>query len=238
MDFSTFVSKIKEIDIFKNIDFDYVINKLSIYKDFLKEENEKYNLTSIINDENIILKHFYDSIISAKTYDFNNKVIMDLGSGAGFPGVVIKIFFPSCKMYLVEPTLKKCKFLESLINKLELNDIFVINERSENLSDDFREFFDCVVSRAVTQLNILLELSIPFIKVGGNLIAYKSRKSETEIKDSTNALKILNCEIFKDDIYYLDDNKENLRNILLIKKNKKIKKIYPRNYSIIKSKHL
>ena len=163
---------------------------------------------------------------------------MDLGSGAGFPGVVIKIFFPSCKMYLVEPTLKRCKFLESLINKLELNDIFVFNERSENLSDDFREFFDCVVSRAVTQLNILLELSIPFIKVGGNLIAYKSRKSETEIKDSTNALKILNCEIFKDDIYYLDDNKENLRNILLIKKNKKTKKIYPRNYSIIKSKHL
>lgn len=238
MDFLNFVSKIKEIDTLKNIDFDYVINKLSIYKDFLKEENEKYNLTSIINDEDIILKHFYDSIISSKSYDFNNKVVMDLGSGAGFPGVVIKIFFPSCKMYLVEPTLKKCKFLESLINKLELNNIFVINERSESLSDDFREFFDCVVSRAVTQLNILLELSIPFIKVGGNLIAYKSRKSETEIKDSINALKILNCEIFKDDIYYLDDNKENLRNILLIKKNKKTKKIYPRNYSIIKSKHL
>lgn len=238
MDFLNFVSKIKEIDILKNIDFDYVINKLSIYKDFLKEENEKYNLTSIINDEDIILKHFYDSIISSKSYDFSNKVVMDLGSGAGFPGVVIKIFFPSCKMYLVEPTLKKCKFLESLINKLELNNVFVTNERSENLSDGFREFFDCVVSRAVTQLNILLELSIPFIKVGGNLIAYKSRKSETEIKDSINALKVLNCEIFKDDTYYLDDNKENLRNILLIKKNKKTKKIYPRNYSIIKSKHL
>lgn len=238
MDFSKLQDILKDFEYLKNINFIDVFNKLQIYKEFLKEENSKYNLTSIIDDEEIILKHFYDSIIPAKTYNFNKKTVMDLGSGAGFPGVVIKIFFPECKMYLVEPTLKKCKFLNALIFKLNLKNIYVLNKRSEDLEQHFRDYFDCVVSRAVTQLNILTELSIPFIKLSGYLIAYKSRKSQEEINQSLNAFKVLGCKLVKDDVYYLEENSEGLRNILFVEKTKKTKNIFPRNYSIIKSKPL
>lgn len=217
-----------------NNQLEIILLKFKKYQDYLISENEKYNLTSIEINE-IETKHFIDSLIPCKYFNFENKIIMDLGSGAGFPGVPIKIIYPDSIIYLCEPSLKKCNFLKEVIKLLELKDIFVLNKRSEELESKFRNSFDFVLSRAVSQLKILLELSIPFIKINGYLLAYKSIKYNEEINDSKNALKVLNSNVIelKKDIIDL-----NTRYLIVVKKINKNNIKYPRNYSLIKSKPL
>lgn len=230
--------KIKEIN--KNLndeEVSQIIEKFSLYLNFLKEENDKYNLTSITNDEDIILKHFYDSILGAQFFDLSNKKCIDVGSGPGFPGVPLALIFPQSHMYLCEPNEKKANFLRMLIQKLKLFNVTVLNQRVEDLVKNYRSFFDVSVSRAVSQLPILIELIIPFIKVNGYLIAYKSNESENEIASSKKALSLLSCKVEKVDKSYLSDI-DNFRTFIFIKKIKETQKKYPRNYSIIKQKPL
>ena len=132
--------------------------QFELYYEILAEESQKYNLTSITSKDDVYLKHFYDSILLVKQIDITNKSIVDIGSGAGFPGIPLKIVSPTTKITLVEPTTKRANFLQMVIDKLGLKDIEVINDRAENIINSHREKFDFATARAVAPLNILLEL--------------------------------------------------------------------------------
>ena len=149
------------------------------YFQFLVAENEKVNLTSIIDLEGVYIKHFYDSLSMYKFIpDLNSKNICDIGSGAGFPSIPLKILNPTLKVTIIEPTLKRVRFLNQLCDILNLQDVTVINGRAEDVIVNYRETFDVVVVRAVANLPIILELAIPFIKIKGSFIAYKGRSEE------------------------------------------------------------
>ena len=177
-----FLEELKKIDI--NISVD-TLSKLDIYYHLLVEENKKYNLTAITKEKEVYLKHFYDSLTLSKIVKLNNQYLLDIGTGAGFPGLVLKIVFPELKIDLLDSTTKRCQFLQMVIDKLELKNINVINARAEEYAKENREKFDIVTSRAVAPLKHLLEYSIPLLKVNGNFISLKSNIDE-ELKNKTN----------------------------------------------------
>ena len=207
------------------------------YYEILEVESQKYNLTSITSKEEVYIKHFYDSVLPLKKIDLSNKTVIDVGSGAGFPGIPLKIVNPSIKMTLVEPTTKRANFLKMVIEKLNLKDIEVINDRAENIINNHREKYDYATARAVAALNILLELLVPFVKVNGSVIALKGSSYNEEINLSKNAFKELNVELSK--IYHESlPNDLGDRPILLLTKTKPTNKKYPRAYAQIKKKPL
>ena len=220
-----------------NIKFtDRKLIQLEKYYKILIEENQKYNLTSITEEEEVYLKHFYDSITIIKACKLENQSLCDIGTGAGFPGLVLKIVFPGLRVTLVEATEKKCNFLNLVINKLELKDINVINERAEIYSKSVREKYDIVTSRAVAPLKHLLEYSIPLVKVNGYYIAMKSDISK-EIDNIDIYEKELNIKKAKEIKFYLPIE-NSLRTLIVYKKLKETNKKYPRKYNEIKKKNL
>lgn len=213
------------------------LKSLEIYKNMLQEYNKKFNLTAIINDEDIYLKHFYDSLTLTKIMDLNSELkVLDIGTGAGFPGLVLKIFFPNLNITLLDSNNKKIYFLEEVIKKLNLQNIKCIHGRAEELPTVYREYFDIVTSRAVAHLRILLELSLPYLKLNGYFIPMKGELKE-ELTESESALTVLNGEIVKKEEFNLPIENSK-RTILKIKKIAKTKDIYPRNYDQIKKKVL
>lgn len=212
--------------------------KTNKYKELVLFYNNKINLTSITDSKMFDVKHIEDSLLPSKVIDFDNKKIMDIGTGAGFPGIILAINYPSSTFYLVEPILKRCKFLEIVKKELDLDNVIIINKRAEDLKNN-KEFydFDVVVSRAVSDLRILLELSIPFLKLKGILVAYKGKDVEDEINLSKNALKTLNSHIETIQHDYLSI-KEYERNNLIIMKDDVIDSKYPRRFNEIKKKPL
>ena len=214
--------------------------EFAIYASFLIEENKKYNLTAISSIEEINYKHFIDSIMIQEVIKMEDiKNICDVGSGAGFPGIPLKIIYPHLSLTIIEPTLKRCQFLEQLVHKLKLDNVTIINDRAEN-KKDLRESFDVVCARAVASLPILLELCIPLLKKDGYFIAMKGSNYQEECEQAKNALKTLDCVI--DNVYLYDLASENIsygiHSLLRIKKNQVTKNIYPRNYAAIKKKPL
>ena len=210
------------------------LNQLDIYFKLLIEENQKYNLTSIVDKEEVYIKHFYDSLfINLK----GDEVIGDIGTWAGFPGLVLKIKYPKLKVYLIESNQKKRRFLNLVIGKLNLKDVYVLNARVEDLDLEYREFFDYVVGRAVSQMRIFLELAVPFLKVGGKVLLMKGKNYQIEVDESLSALKTLNSEIC-DIIKYELPNNLGSRVIIEALKKKKTSKLYPRTYNLIKGKPL
>ena len=214
---------------------DKTLEQLNIYKDFLIEYNKHTNLTAIKDEEDIYLKHFYDSIIVSKYYQFKNQKILDIGTGAGFPGMVLKIFFPDLKLTLLDSNNKKIKFLNELCEKMNIKDINTICERAEDYCLKNRELFDIVTSRAVSNLTTLSELSIPFVKKGGYFIPLKGNLDKES--DYNNAIRVLKCRIIKHEKFLLPIENSH-REILLIKKISKTNKLFPRNNSKIKNKPL
>ena len=200
------------------------------------EENKKYNLTTITNKEDVYLKHFYDSLTLSKIIKLDSQSLCDIGTGAGFPGLVLKIIFPNLHVTLLDATEKKCNFLKLVIKKLELKDIEVINERAEIYSKTIREKYDIVTSRAVAPLKHLLEYSIPLVKVNGFYIAMKSDISK-EIENIDIYEKVLDINKEKEIIFNLPEEK-GLRTLLLYKKVKSTNKKYPRKYNDIKTKEI
>ncbi len=233
------MNKEKFIDELKKINIDITsmaLDKLEKYYNILIEENKKINLTRIIEKEDVYLKHFYDSLTLNKIIDLNNKNLCDIGSGAGFPGIVLKIVFPNLSVTLIDSSEKRCRFLNLVIDKLELKNIKVVNNRAENYSMQVREEFDIVTARAVSNIKELLEISFPLVKVNGYFIAMKSN-IENEIKNIDNCLKELNCCIEEIKEFTLPIEKS-MRNLIKVKKSKTTNKKYPRNYSAIKNKPL
>ncbi len=216
------------------IDYDSEkMNKLKKYYEILIEKNKVMNLTAITELEEVYLKHFYDSLTITKIIDLNKfETFCDIGTGAGFPGVVIKIFYPHLKVTLIESLSKRVDFLNYLIKELDLKDIKVINTRAEDYARKNRELFDVVTARAVANINILLEYSIPLVKVNKYFIAMKGKKEEI----SSSALKLLDISI--DDISSFNLLNGNERTLYLFKKNQKTSIKYPRKYNEIKKKNL
>ena len=211
--------------------------KLNKYKDLVLETNKFLNLTAITNDEEFYIKHFYDSLLVVDYFDYKNKTVMDLGSGAGFPGIPLAILLPETTFYLVEPTTKRANFLEKVKLELDLKNVIVVNKRAEELTLNFRSYFDFIVTRAVSALNILLEISIPFLKKDGYLIALKGMKYNEEIEQSRNGLKVLSSkvvEVKKEILPFINEERFNI----IIKKENDVDKKYPRLYSKILKKPL
>lgn len=206
------------------------IKKFEKYSDLLLEWNEKFNLTAIKDKDEIIEKHFIDSLYLDKFVDLDNKTFLDVGSGAGFPGVPLAIAHPSLKVSLLESNGKKVKFLQEIKKELDLKNVEIIQARAEEF--DKRESFDFVSARAVKELRILLEICFHLVKVNGHFIAYKSSNVDEEIKASKNVFKNLQIDKIDRHEYSLPKSKDN-RVLLLILKEKKTLKKYPRRYSEI-----
>lgn len=215
---------------------DEIISNLEKYYNILKEENKKYNLTRIIEKEDVYLKHFYDSLTITKIVNIDNQSICDLGSGAGFPGLVLAICFPESKLTLIESNGKKCKFLNIVKEKLSLSNVIIINERVEEYAKNNRELYNIVTARAVAPIKHLLEYGIPLVKVDGNFIAMKSNVEE-ETKNIENYYTKLNIYLEDKQEFFLP--KENsLRTLLKYKKKDKTNIKYPRRYSEIIKKEI
>ena len=212
------------------------LQQLEIYYQQLIEENNKFNLTSITKKEDVYLKHFYDSITLIKAIKLSNQSLCDIGTGAGFPGLVLKIIFPSLKVTLLDATEKKCNFLNMIIQRLKLKDIEVINERAEIYCKKVRDKYDIVTSRAVAPLKHLLEYSIPLVKVNGYYIAMKSdiSKETTNIDIYEQKLDIKKIN----EIKFFLPKEESLRTLVVYKKLKETNKKYPRSYKEIKKNDL
>jgi len=228
---------IKELDKL-NIKYDdSKLEKLEKYANFLMEYNEHTNLTRIDSIEDIYLKHFYDSLTITKIIDLNNiNNMIDVGTGAGFPGVVLKIFFPNIKVDLLDSNNKKLEFLNQLIELLELKDIKTIHERSEDYAHKNLDSYDIVTARAVKNLPELAELCIPLVKVGGYFISMKGEADE-EIEKASKIIKTLNASIEEKKEFTLPIE-ESARTLIKIVKNNKTPKGYPRAYAQIKKNNM
>ena len=212
------------------------LRELDLYYKLLEEENKKYNLTAITEEKDVYLKHFYDSLTIVKMEKIDSQYICDIGTGAGFPGLVLKIVFPNIKIDLLDATSKKCNFLKLVVDTLKLDNVNIINKRAEEYSHECREKYDIVVSRAVAPLKHLLEYSIPLLKVYGLFIALKSN-IDSEIINIDNYYKKLELseeKIIKFNLPYEDS----MRTIYRVRKNKVTSNIYPRTYSQIKKKEI
>lgn len=210
-----------------NID---MYNKFIIYMENLIEYNKNVNLTSILEEEKIINRHFLDSLTI-----FNYKLdkyssLCDVGTGAGFPGIPIKILRDDLEITLIESTNKKVVFLKTIIDKLNLKNIKIICSRVEDVSREtlYREKFNYVTSRAMARLNMLLELSFPLLKVGGKYIALKGIKAVEELRESSKIIDLLGGKMEKK-----IELKEFNSNLIVINKIKSTPKEFPRQYSKI-----
>lgn len=173
------------------------IEQFFIYKNLLLEWNEKINLTAIVEEKDIILKHFIDCLTVAKFRNLDGKNIADIGTGAGFPGLVLKIYFENANISLIDALNKRINFLKEVSKEMNVKNINFVHARAEDLGKekDFRESFDFCVSRAVANLSVLAEYDLPFVKIGGEFIALKGPSVNEEIADAKNAIKILGGEI-------------------------------------------
>lgn len=217
------------------------VEKFDNYYRLLIEWNKKVNLTAITNYEDVIKKHFLDSVLLLKVYSkdlFTSKNILDVGTGAGFPGLPLAIMLPDAKFTLVDSLNKRIEFLKEVIDILKINNITLIHSRAEELgiNSDHREKYDICVSRAVAALPLLLEYCSPFVKKEGVLYMYKSLKVEEEIELSKNALSILNCSINKKILLAKEEDFQ--RYILEIKKENFTPEKYPRKPGKAKKKPL
>ena len=204
------------------------LNQFYNYMNILIEWNKVMNLTNITEPEGIIQKHFVDSLTVLKSIKENDSII-DVGTGAGFPGIPIKIAFPETRITLLDSLNKRIKFLEEVINKLELKNIETIHGRAEEVAHNkkYREKYDIAIARAVAPLNVLSEYLLPFVKIGGYAICMKGTKGKEEAEEGKNAIKILGGEITNSREFNLP-NTEMARVIIEIEKIKNTEKKYPR----------
>ena len=212
-------------------------NQLVSYMELTLKANESFNLTANDTKESFMIKNIIDSLLIVKNLDLDGKNILDLGSGAGLPGIPLAIYYKNTNFTLLEPLTKRANFLKEIAQKLGLKNVKVVNDRAEIFIKNERESFDFVTSRAVSRLNILLELSIPFLKVGGELIAYKGINYQEEINESKNALDLLSSKIIaieEENLVQINEKRYNI----FIQKNQKTSQKYPREYRLIKKKAL
>ncbi len=213
---------------------DQQLNQFAKYADLLIEWNQKMNLTAIDSIEEIYEKHFYDCLLSSFDIDYHGS-LADVGSGAGFPGVVLKIVYPQLQLSIIEPLGKRCTFLKVLCETLGLSDVTIINERSEDYARDHREGFDFVTARAVANLSMLVELCGALVAKGGYFIALKGEQGEVEAKAAQQAVKLMGLKLVNTALRTYSGN---MRVNLIYLKEKVTPAKYPRSFAKIKKQHL
>lgn len=213
---------------------DNELKAFDTYYRLLNFYNNKFNITAITEKSDVYIKNFIDSILFLD--EIKGETLIDIGSGGGFPALPIKIMKPSLKVTMIEATGKKCEFLSAVVKELNLKDVNIINGRAEDYAKDknFREKFDICTARAVARLNMLTEYCLPFVKLGGNFIAFKAKATE-EISESENGIKILGGKIEKTVNKNLYDNE---RTAVIIKKIQNTDMKYPRENGKIRKKPL
>lgn len=229
-----FKNELKKLNLALTLEKEEQLDK---YYNLLITWNKKFNLTAIVEEEQVYLKHFYDSLTITKVINLNDiNTILDVGSGAGFPGLVLKIFFPHLKLTIIDSNNKKITFLNEVIKELNLENVTLVHNRCELFARENIETFDVVTARAVANLNILLELCLPIVKINGYFISMKANVSD-EIKEIDNELKILNSRI-KEIVTFKLPIENSIRNLIKVEKYSSCPIKYPRNYEKIKKKPL
>ena len=207
---------------------DKQIAQFNLYYELLTAKNKVMNLTAITEYNDVVKKHFIDSMMISRVLDMKKiNSLCDVGTGAGFPGIPLKIVYPHLHLTLVDSVGKRVNFLSEVVEKLGLEDVEAIHSRTEDLAHNskYREKYDLVTARAVASMNVLSEYCIPYAKIGGYFAAYKSGNIEEEIENAKNAVKTLGGKIEKTDVFEIY---EMGRSIVLIKKASSTPKMYPR----------
>lgn len=214
------------------IDKEKVEQFISYYY-LLIEENKKYNLTSIVNERDVALKHFVDSMACVNVYNFSGKKVADIGTGAGFPGIPLKILNRDMKLLLTDSVSKKIAFVRKVVERLGLEEVEMLQERAEDIGrqEKYREKFDLVVSRAVASMNVLLEYCLPLVKPGGSFLAMKGPGVGEEILNAGNALEKLGGKIIESRQIRLPISGDE-RNLVMVKKITPTPAPYPRRAGI------
>ncbi|NCB32426.1 MAG: 16S rRNA (guanine(527)-N(7))-methyltransferase RsmG [Erysipelotrichia bacterium] len=214
---------------------DTMQEQLLQYAALLKEWNDKINLTAITEESEVLEKHFYDCLLALRLVNPGADAA-DVGTGAGFPGLVFKIACPEIRMTLIEPTEKKCVFLREVISQLNLKEVTVINERAEDYVQKHRESFDLVTARAVAALPVLAELCMPLVRMNGTFLAMKGSKGKEEARTAQDACGKMGCDgkDFHQDHLPNGDERYNL----VYMKHRHTPTQYPRSYAKIKKKPL
>lgn len=234
MDKTEFIEALKNLNIQLT---DRQLEQLNKYYQLLVEWNKFMNLTGITEEKEVYLKHFYDSLTIARIIDLKKeRTLCDIGSGAGFPGMVLKIVYPDLKITLVDSLQKRITFLNEVVKQLDLKDIELVHDRAEDFAKNNREKYDVVTARAVAPINILIEYCLPLVRVGKYFIPMKGNISR-EINLLDNSLKKIDGMLLKSDEFLLPKEDSN-RTLLLITKQKPTSKRYPRNPKEIKNKPL
>lgn len=224
-------------NIFEKYDFnlnEVQINQFLTYMEFLLQENEKYNLTAITNHEEVVIKHFVDSVLPLAQIPQGASVI-DVGTGAGFPGVPLKILRPDIKLTLLDSLQKRISFLNALLEKLNIQGVVTLHSRAEDYAMKARETFDVALSRAVASVPTLSEYLIPFVRVGGKVVMYKGLSAEEELEIGKKAIVTLGGKIEKLINFNLEEV-DSQRKIVIIKKVNKTDRKYPRGKNLPKTK--
>ncbi|MGO1580492.1 MAG: 16S rRNA (guanine(527)-N(7))-methyltransferase RsmG [Peptoniphilaceae bacterium] len=227
-------SRIEDFGLDSNVSVD--LNK---YRDLMLEWNKKINLTAITEEKEVDIKHFLDSLSLFKTkYLEGEKTLIDIGTGAGFPGIVLKTYNKDLKITLLDSLNKRIKFLNEVIDELKLDKIETVHGRAEELgrNKDFREKYDIATSRAVANLSTLLEYDLPFVKIGGYFIAMKGPEYKVELEKADNAIKKLGGEL--KEVIEVELPMDIKHYLVIIKKISPTDKIYPRAGGKPKSKPL
>lgn len=216
------------------------IKQFNIYFHLLVEWNQKINLTAIVEEEEVYLKHFYDSIAPISHQLIENQAVrlLDVGAGAGFPSIPMKIIFPELEIHILDSLNKRLTFLTTLIEKLGLEKVYLHHGRAEDLGQDinYRGTFDIVTARAVARLNVLVELTLPFLKKEGQLIALKAAQSPEELAEARQAIALLGGKLSQEIDYRLPNG--DARFMLIIDKKKETPKKYPRRAGVPNKKPL
>ena len=215
---------------------EHQLQQFQKYYEILVEWNEKMNLTAITDKEDVYLKHFYDSITIAFDFDFNNQTLIDVGAGAGFPSVPLKILYPNLKITIVDSLNKRITFLNHLFKELNLSNCQAISARAEDYAKDHRQKCDIVMARAVARLNILDELCLPLVKVGGYFLALKGLKATEELEEAGKGIVLLGGQVEKSIDFTLTN--DNHRSNIIIKKVRDTPAKYPRMFGKIKKQPL
>ena len=222
---------------FQNIGINLTKEQIQAYQMFyelLIEWNQKMNLTAITEFEDVLLKHFIDSVALSRTVELKKiSSVIDVGTGAGFPGIPLKILYPHLQITLLDSLNKRIQFLNTVIEKLKLSNIETIHGRAEDWGHEikYREQYDLCVSRAVANLATLSEYCVPFVKAGGLFIAYKAGNVEEEVKEAEHAIRVLHCEKAQTEKFVLPGG-EMSRSFVKIRKKGKLDEKYPRRAGV------